>query len=117
MFKQGSGNLREIDRPISTLPIISKSFGKLICEQLSNHFDNTLAKFRSGHRRCSVRKSVLRNFTKFTVKHLYQSLEEVFSCEFREISKNTFFTEHLWATASGIRFQKILFIFNSIAST
>ena len=25
---------------------------------------------------------------------------QVFSCEFCEISKNTFFTEHLWATAS-----------------
>ena len=25
---------------------------------------------------------------------------QVFSCEFCEISKNTFFTEHLWTTAS-----------------
>ena len=25
----------------------------------------------------------------------------MFSCEFCEIPKNTFFTEHLWATASG----------------
>ena len=25
---------------------------------------------------------------------------QVFSCEFYEISKNTFFAEHLWATAS-----------------
>ena len=29
---------------------------------------------RSIHRRCSVRKGVLRNFTKFTGKHLCQSL-------------------------------------------
>ena len=29
---------------------------------------------RSSHQRCSVRKSVLRNFTKFTGKHLCQSL-------------------------------------------
>ena len=29
--------------------------------------------FRSSRRRCSVRKSVLRNFTKFTGKHLCQS--------------------------------------------
>ena len=42
--KQGSGNLRENERPISILPIISKTFGKLICKQLSNHFDNILAK-------------------------------------------------------------------------
>ena len=30
--------------------------------------------FRSSHRRCSVKKGVLRNFAKFTVKHLSQSL-------------------------------------------
>ena len=67
---------------------------------------------RSNHRRCSVKKDVLRNFTKFTGKHLYHSLffnkvagrkatlAQVFFCEFCEISINTFFTEHLWATAS-----------------
>ena len=73
VFKQGSGNLRENKRPISILTIISKTFGKLIYGQLLNHFDNILAKFRGSHRRCSVRKSVLRNFTKFTGKHLRQS--------------------------------------------
>ena len=31
-----------------------------------------------------------------------ETLTRVFSCEFCEISKNTFFTEHLWTTASGI---------------
>ena len=30
-----------------------------------------------------------------------EALAQVFSCEFREISKNTFFIEHLWATASN----------------
>ena len=29
---------------------------------------------RSSHRRCSVKKGVLRNLTKFTGKHLHQSL-------------------------------------------
>ena len=29
-----------------------------------------------------------------------ETLAQVFYCEFCEISKNTFFTEHLWATAS-----------------
>ena len=31
-----------------------------------------------------------------------ETLAQVFSCEFCEISKNTFFTGHLWATASVI---------------
>ena len=62
------------------------------------------------------KKGVLRNFTKFTGKHLCQSLffnkvtdlrpacnfikketpAQVFSSEFCEISKNSFFTEHIW---------------------
>ena len=29
-----------------------------------------------------------------------ESLGQVFSCEFWEISRNTFFTEHIWKTAS-----------------
>ena len=35
---------------------------------------------------------------KHTIKK--ETLAQVFSCEFCEISKNTFFTKHLWATAS-----------------
>ena len=36
----------------------------------------------------------------------------MFSCEFCEISKNTFFTEHFWATAStAFRFKKIYDIY------
>ena len=71
-------------------------------------------KTRSSHQMCSLREGVLRNFAKFTGKHLCQSLQaeacnfikketlaQVFSFEFCEFSKNTFFTEHLWATASG----------------
>ena len=31
---------------------------------------------------------------------LKRTLAQVLSCEFCEISKNTFFTEHFWMTAS-----------------
>ena len=31
-----------------------------------------------------------------------ETLAQVFSCEFCEISKNVFFTEHLWTAASII---------------
>ena len=31
---------------------------------------------------------------------LKETLAQVFSCEFCEISKNTFFAEHVWSTAS-----------------
>ena len=37
-----------------------------------------------------------------------ESLTRVFSCEFCEISRNTFFKEHLWMTASEmIRIKKL----------
>ena len=36
-----------------------------------------------------------------------ETLAQVFSCEFCEISKDTFFTEHLWKTASSYRGTEI----------
>ena len=47
-------------------------------------------------------KGVLRNFTKFTGKHLCQRLffNKVAGLKFCKISKNNFFTEHLSTTAS-----------------
>ena len=74
--------------------------------------------YRSSHRKCSVKKDVLRNFSKFTGEHPFQDLiliklqasvckfikieilAQVFSYKFFKISKNTFFTEHFRATAS-----------------
>ena len=62
---------------------------------------------RNSHWRCSIKKDVLKNFTKFTGKVpescnfiKKETLAQMFSCEFCEIFKNTFFTEHLWTTAS-----------------
>ena len=57
-----------------------------------------------------MKKGFLKNFPKFTGKHLRQSLffnkvvgltplAQVFPCEFCEISKNIFFTEHLSTSA------------------
>ena len=40
----------------------------------SSHSDLTRDIIRSSHRRCPVRTSVLKNFAKFTGKHLFQSL-------------------------------------------
>ena len=78
---------------------------------------------RSSRPEVFCKKVVLRNFAKFKGKHLCQSLffnkrdlrpeacnfivKETWhrsSCEVGEISKNTFFTEHLRATAyQGVR--------------
>ena len=75
---------------------------------------------------CFVKKGILRNFAKFTKKHLClrpapvpeacnlikkEPLAKVFSCEFWEISQNTFFAEHHRTTASGgTKGQVLLFI-------
>ena len=74
---------------------------------------------RTSHRRCSIKKGVLKNFKEDIGRHLCQNLifnkvaglrmatlrketlAHVFSFEFCEIFKSTFFTEHLWVTASG----------------
>ena len=79
-----------------------------------------------------MKKGALINCTKFTGKHLCQvlyfnkfadlgdcnfikkeTLALVFSSEFCKISKNTFFTEHLWMTASDF-ICGVLFIFSII---
>ena len=71
--------------------------------------------YRSSHQRCSVRKGILRNFAKFTGKHLYRSLffnrvaglrpatllrkkiwHKCFPVNFAKFSRTAFFTEHLW---------------------
>ena len=65
---------------------------KLSCWNILTTFN------KSSHQRCSIRKGVLRNFTKFTGKQLCQSLF------FNKVAglKNTFFTEHRWTTVSGL---------------
>ena len=49
--KQGSRNFKDNHRPISILPVVSKVFEKLMCKQLSNHFDNKFLKFQCGFRK------------------------------------------------------------------
>ena len=70
---------------------------------------------RNSHRRSSVKNRVIRNFTKFTENICTRvsffakacnfikkdTLAQSFSCELCDISKTTFFTEHIWAAASA----------------
>ena len=104
----------EINRPWITKVLSIK-------EQSSSGFLRKSYYSRSSHRRCFVRKGVLRNLAKSTGKPLRQSLflnkvagrkfffikketlAQVFSCGYCEISKSTFLTEHLWMTASVMK--------------
>ena len=126
---------------ISKLDVVYSLLPQILCARLrSNSLQSSIAfgtllgdpegrNCKSSHQRSSVKKGVLRNFTKFTGKHLRQSLffnkvaggacnfikketrAQVFSCEFCEIFKNTFFTEHLRTTASEtfMKFSKTCF--------
>ena len=70
-----------------------------------------MLKFISSHRKCSIKKGVLKNFTVFTGKHLCWSLQfylkknpaQVFSCKYSE-----FFIKHLiWWTFANVYFWKL----------
>ena len=80
--------------------------------------DRSDYRYRSSRPEVFCRKGVLRNFAKFTGKHLYQNLyynkavglraatlftlAQVFFCEFCEISKKTLFHRTLLVASSVI---------------
>ena len=60
---------------------------------------------RSSHQRCSMKKGVLKNFTKFTGKHLCQSL---FYNKFAGLSPATLIKKRLWHRCFPVSFVKLL---------
>ena len=61
--------------------------------------------FRSSHRRCSVKKGVLRNFSKFTGKHLCQSL---FCNKVAGLTLQLYKKKRLWHRCFPVNFAKFL---------
>ena len=66
---------------------------------------SSVARNRSSHRRCSLRKGVLRNFAKFTGKHLCQSL--LFS-KVAGLRPATLLKKRLWHRCFPVNFVKFL---------
>ena len=64
-----------------------------------------LRRFRSSHRRCSVKKGVLTNFAKFTGKDLCQSL---FFNKIAGRRPATFLKKRLWHRCFPVNFAKFL---------
>ena len=62
--------------------------------------------FRSSHRRCSVKKGVLRNFAKFTGKHLCQGL--LFNKVAGQARPATLLKKSLWHRCFPVNFAKFL---------
>ena len=71
--------------------------------------NNKIRKFRiytrSSHQRCSIKKGVLRNFTKFTGKHLCQSL---FFNKVAGLRLATLLKKRLWHRCFPVNFVKFL---------
>ena len=105
---------------IFRMPSLAKSVFDKNLLVLSKSSDDRLV-FRSRHRKCSVKKYVLRNFAKFAGKHLCQSLcfnkvagllamllkrrlgHRYFPVSFAKFLGTPFVTEHLRPTVSGCR--------------
>ena len=68
---------------------------------------------RSSHRRCSIKQGV-KNFDIIAGKHLHCSLflifSFIFSCEYCEIYKSTYFEEHLRTATSDLSLQQEVFV-------
>ena len=73
------------------------------------HYFTNNTNFKNSRPEVFCKNGVLKNFPKFTGKHLCQGLKpeackfiknetltQVFSSEFNELIKETFFVEHLW---------------------
>ena len=61
--------------------------------------------FRSSHQRCSMKKGVLRNLTKFTGKHLCQSL---FFNKVTDLRPATLLNMRLWRRCFPVNLVKFL---------
>ena len=66
---------------------------------------NVISRLRSSHRRCSLKKGVLRNFAKFTRKHLCQ---RPFFNKVAGLRPAAFLKKSLWHRCFHINFAKFL---------
>ena len=73
-----------------------------ICRLILNQQNLTFSKYyhshnRSSYQKCSIKKGILRSFTKFSKKHLYQSLFiNKFQIYWKRNSDTVFFLWILW---------------------
>ena len=87
----------------------TRSLGRLGFYSVENVIDEfkhyILLILRSSHRRCSVRKGVIRNFSKFTGKQLYQSL---YFQKVAGLRPATLIKWRLWHRCFPVNFEKFL---------
>ena len=82
--------------------VIAKVIKNLFIKKLFHHVPQNDIPVRSSRPEVFCKKGVLRNFVKFTGKHLCQSLffketlAQVFSVNFAKFLRKLFLLEHLW---------------------
>ena len=92
--------------PVKFVKFSGTHFSQSTSERLQWLIKYELLIVRSSHQKCSLKKGVLKKFTKFTgkypsrVSYLIKFQERCFLVDFEKVFKSTFFTEHLWTTAS-----------------
>ena len=87
--------------------------------RLSKNSSNKEFKKKNSHQRCSIKTVVLKNFAIFTgstraglqtfnfvIKRLQHRMQ-LFSCEYCEVFKNTYFEKHLWMATSVFNTSKV----------
>ena len=95
MFEPRPNELKESTHP--QIKFSGRSFWKT--------FGVTFCDDRRSHQRCSFRKSAFRNFAKFTVKHLCQSL---FFNKAAALRPASLLKERLWHRCFPMNFAKFL---------
>ena len=95
-------NLSKICLSLSTSTSTILAFFRL-SYQLNSIYRTPI--YRSSHRRCSVRNGDLRNFAKFTGKHLCHSL---LLNKVTGLSLETFLKKRLWHSCFPVSFAKFL---------
>ena len=108
--KKSSGSALSKDVLKNFAKFIEKHFcGNLFCNKVAGcRSGGFLAKFTGKHLCQSLYLNKVADLAYNFIK--IETLAQVFSCEFCKIAKNTFFTEHIWATASlYIRIFKVIF--------
>ena len=105
--KKSSGSALSKDVLKNFAKFIEKHFcGNLFCNKVAGcRSGGFLAKFTGKHLCQSLYLNKVADLAYNFIK--IETLAQVFSCEFCEISKNTFFTEYVWATAFKAGNQKL----------
>ena len=104
----------ELNKYLDVLRVDFKLYmDRSVKQLLDTIYASKFSKNRNSHPRFSLKKCVLKNFAKFTGKHLarisFLIKLQVFLCEYCDIFRDTFFREHLLDTASEIRFSGVFF--------